>query len=108
MMNVVEQEIIDDAIASKKKPLLICRTCGYAYRIAPEETNGKKSKFECISFNGQETRLPSGKNPDGTYQDYQGKSWEREQFTIQFGVDPKVYLEWRDSGKPVPKPQCED
>jgi hypothetical protein len=109
MMNVVEQEIIDGAIASNKKPLLICRTCGYVYKFAKKGTAKGPSWLECIPFYGAEARLPTGPNDDGTYQDYKGKGhWEKEKFTIEFGIDPKIYLEWRDSGKPVPKPQCED
>jgi hypothetical protein len=59
-----------------------------------------------IPFNGQEKRPPTGKNPDGTFKDYNSseKDWKKEEFIIEFGVDPDLYLKWRDAGKPKPSP----
>jgi hypothetical protein len=61
---------------------------------------GRKEKdwLNCVPLMESEKRLPSGKLSANYYSDHEGKSWDREEYILKYGVDPEIYLKWRDRG----------
>jgi hypothetical protein len=100
MRNSVQKDQIENALRKDLRPLLICFCCGYVYQFAKKGSGKGEDWVDCIPYLGTEKSLPSGRLPDGTFSDYQGKSHSRDAFIIKYGVDPERYLQWFDSGKP--------
>lgn len=105
-MNLVEKKDIDEALEQGLKPMLVCSNCGLCYKPTNQGTKSSANYLECIPFDGWEYRLPMGRGSQGTFFDYHGKEISRLEFITRYGVDPDLYLKWRDAGKPKPTHQC--
>lgn len=106
-MNRVEKKQIDEAIKKGLKPVLICSTCGLCYKPkANQGANSGANYLECIPFAGWEKYLPTGRGPDDTFFDHKGIQISQFEFIKMYGMDPDLYLKWKDAGKPKPAHQC--
>jgi hypothetical protein len=106
-MNLIDSLQVEEATKNKQMVLLICGTCGFVH--SQDKMNGpeKANYLACNPLTTTESRLPSGRLPGDNYCDYLGKACNREDFIIKYGIDPKIYLYWRDAGKPKYKHVCE-
>ena len=102
MKNLSEDNGIDEASEKDLKLMLICAGCGFVETPVKIGTKNSEDYLHDIPFKGFERRLPAGRNPNWTFVDYQGKSFDRRNFIMRYGVDPERYLKWKDAGKPKP------
>lgn len=106
-LNAVDESLIKELEAKKLKVNLICGTCGYVHGI--DEINKSKIGSDWnvdIPCNNAERMLPIGRMSNGDYIDYMGKPITRHESIEKYGIDPEIYLKWRDAGKPKYKSLC--
>lgn len=101
--NVAEQSQINETLKAGDYPALECAWCGIIHNFVEKGTKEGANFLECIPFKGWEKRVPKGSNPDGTFQDYLGKTMDADTMITLYGIDPEQYLKWRDAGKPKPQ-----
>jgi hypothetical protein len=106
-LNLVESSRVEDVMKKSQKVLLICGTCGYVHNQGNLKGPEKANYLECIPYTAAESRLPTGRLPNGSYSDYMGRQCNREDFIIEYGIDPKIWCDWRDAGMPRYKTVCE-
>ena len=104
-MNLVDISKIEDAVKRGLKINLICGTCGYVHHLDNSRKFGSEILY-CIPYDGLKKNLPSGRRPDGKYLDYMGRSYDRNDFIMKFGIDPETHLKWIEARKPRPKHIC--
>ena len=104
--NKVPRKVIEEASKKFKRAVFPCWTCGFVYQSLRTMPEKQLNWLECITFEGLERRLPLSDNGDGTYNDYLGKAWLREEFILQYAVDPATYIAWRDNNKKPPEETC--
>jgi hypothetical protein len=102
-INKEKKESIDKIISQGKDLNIFCQICGFApmsNRLPLQDRSGKATNSgSCITFTGEESRLPLGRTPDGFYRDVNGDKVEAEKF-YKMGIDPDIYLNWVRNGKP--------
>lgn len=108
MANEAEMRQVNEAVANRLKPHFICHSCGLIHEWVKTGTAQGGSWLECIPFIlDWPTRIPTGRNPDGTFSSYKGgDALPDMEFRKQHGIKPDNYLKWRDAGKPRPAHRC--
>jgi hypothetical protein len=105
--NLIDGSIVRMAAEKKKRLLMPCGTCGHVFQFTKIGTERGSDFCGCIPFQGVEKKLPSGQISSGTYEDYKGKYWSRNDFIEEYGVDPELYLRWVNARKPQYKVTCD-
>ncbi len=85
-----------------QRVILICGSCGRVNepnKIAKSQIPGKETinYLACIPFTGPEKDLPTGYVTVGgrtLWTDANGKSWTTEEFTMKYGIYPRIY--WKN------------
>jgi hypothetical protein len=101
--NWLDVSLVEMARKEKKKLLLVCGNCGFVLTLDGSVGSVEKEKDwqDCILYTGSENRLPSGKLSHNMYLDHEGRSYDRNEYICEHGVDPEIYLKWRDRGSPM-------
>lgn len=100
--NLVDRELVENALEKGKKVTLICGNCGFVNNPEKIEEDVQKTWLACIPFTGSERKLPTGRTPDG-WKDYKGNPFSRVDFIRKYKVDPEINWEWRKRGSPKAK-----
>lgn len=85
--------------------VFFCERCGVGHSAVKPinlEAKPEGNWLECIPLEGLSSRIPSGKTQD-VYRDFIGNPFTREQFEEEYKIDPKIYLKWKNSGRPTGK-----
>jgi hypothetical protein len=99
-VNLMDVSVVEMARKKKKKLILVCGNCGYV-STSEDSVEKEKNWLDCIPFTGLQKRLPSHKLGNNKYLDNEGRSYDRNEYIYKHGVDPEIYLNWRNRGSPM-------
>lgn len=100
--NLVDRELVMNALEKGKKVTLICGNCGFVNNPEKIKEDAPTTWLPCIQFDGSERKLPTGRTPAG-WTDYKGVAYSRVDFIKKYQVDPEINWEWRKKGSPKAK-----
>lgn len=106
-LNLIERSQVDDVMKKKTKVLLICETCGFVHNQEKLKEPDNTDQPRDHPYINTASRIPTGRLPDGTYTDCNGKRYNRNDFIMIYGIDPERWFKWRDAGMPRYEMTCE-
>jgi hypothetical protein len=106
-INLMDKSIVEMAKEKNKRLLMVCGTCGYVYQFEEKDITRGDRWQASIPLRGMERHLPTGMISDGTFKDFEGKSWSINDFIEKHGVDPNLYLNWVKARKPKYSQTCD-